>query len=231
MASDCSLASATAKLDFPRDGALCTTFWPGVPASTGAQRWAHLLDDDDDPRRAHIRRAALGFLRSYYYIIQYESDLRIAQDPSLCLVPAAFNWEQFCAFTSNLANIPDDQVSPSADLNSSIKSSISSKSSKLTAQYISSKLRPGGHNRQNHDVPTFSPDTDPELTPYKWIASPAINTLGYIESTILPLPDRDLHCSLRRPDPLDHTPHASDLPYTPRLDPTVTRCIAPNFRT
>ncbi|KAH8659680.1 hypothetical protein BGZ61DRAFT_403488, partial [Ilyonectria robusta] len=50
----------------------------------------------------------------------------------------------------------------------------------------------------------------------------AINTLGYIESTILPLPDRDLHCSLRRPDPLDHTPHASDLPYTLRLDPTVT---------
>ncbi|KAH6988074.1 hypothetical protein BKA56DRAFT_612797 [Ilyonectria sp. MPI-CAGE-AT-0026] len=72
----------------------------------------HLLDDDDDPRRAHIRRAALGFLRSYYYLIQYESDLRIAQEPSLCLVPAAFNWEQFCAFTSNLANIPDDQVSP-----------------------------------------------------------------------------------------------------------------------
>ncbi|KAL8294758.1 hypothetical protein RB594_007882 [Gaeumannomyces avenae] len=58
-----------------------------------------------------IRRAALGYLRTYYHLVKYESDLRIAQDPSLSLVPPGITWEQFCDFTSSLADITDRDVS------------------------------------------------------------------------------------------------------------------------
>lgn len=63
-------------------------------------------------REAHTRRAALGFLRTYYHLIKHESDFRIAQDPSLCLIPKTVTWEQFCDFTSSLADIADEDVSP-----------------------------------------------------------------------------------------------------------------------
>ncbi|KAH7016247.1 uncharacterized protein B0I36DRAFT_377841 [Microdochium trichocladiopsis] len=58
-----------------------------------------------------IRRAALGYLRTYYHLVKYESDLRIAQDPSLCLVPPDITWEQFCDFTSSLGDVADRDVS------------------------------------------------------------------------------------------------------------------------
>ncbi|WJG35879.1 uncharacterized protein FOBCDRAFT_98824, partial [Fusarium oxysporum Fo47] len=54
-----------------------------------------------------IRRAALGYLRTYYHLIQHESDFRIVKDPNLCLVPENIIWEQFCNFASSLTNIPD----------------------------------------------------------------------------------------------------------------------------
>jgi hypothetical protein len=66
----------------------------------------------DESREAYTRRAALGFLRTYYHLIKHESDFRIAQDPSLCLVPTTVTWEQFCDFTSSLADIADKDVSP-----------------------------------------------------------------------------------------------------------------------
>lgn len=34
-----------------------------------------------------LRKAALGYLPTHFYLIKYESDLRIAQDPALYLVP------------------------------------------------------------------------------------------------------------------------------------------------
>jgi hypothetical protein len=58
-----------------------------------------------------FRKAALGYLRTYFYLIQYESDLRIAQDPALCLVPKGVTWPQFCHFSANLNDITDDKVS------------------------------------------------------------------------------------------------------------------------
>ncbi|KAI1839801.1 hypothetical protein JX266_013988 [Neoarthrinium moseri] len=60
----------------------------------------------------HIYRTALGFLRSYGYLIQYESDFRIARDASLCLIPQNITWEQFCNFISALADVKDRDVSP-----------------------------------------------------------------------------------------------------------------------
>ncbi|KAL3470236.1 hypothetical protein BJX99DRAFT_239844 [Aspergillus californicus] len=58
-----------------------------------------------------LRKAALGYLRTYSYLIQYESDLRIAQDPALGLVPKELTWAQFCHFSANLKDIPDNDVS------------------------------------------------------------------------------------------------------------------------
>lgn len=59
----------------------------------------------------NLRKAALGYLRTYLYLIQHESDLRIAQDPALCLVPKEVTWYQFCHFTANLNDVTDDEVS------------------------------------------------------------------------------------------------------------------------
>jgi hypothetical protein len=59
----------------------------------------------------NLRKAALGYLRTYLYLIQHESDLRIAQDPALGLVSKEVTWSQFCNFTANLNDITDDEVS------------------------------------------------------------------------------------------------------------------------
>jgi hypothetical protein len=58
-----------------------------------------------------IRKAALGYLRTYFYLIQSESDLRIAQDTSLQLVPPGMTWEQFCDLTTELDKIDNAHIS------------------------------------------------------------------------------------------------------------------------
>ncbi|KAF3028324.1 hypothetical protein E8E12_000469 [Didymella heteroderae] len=62
-------------------------------------------------RLVPIRKAALGYFRTYFNLIQSESDFRIAQEASLQLVPADMTWEQFCNLTARLVTIADDQVS------------------------------------------------------------------------------------------------------------------------
>lgn len=64
-----------------------------------------------DGAAVKLRKAALGYLRTYFYLIQYESDLRIAQDPALCLIPKEVTWAQFCQFTAHLNDITDNEVS------------------------------------------------------------------------------------------------------------------------
>jgi hypothetical protein len=59
-----------------------------------------------------VRKAALGYLRTYSYLIRSESDFRIATDPSLHLIPSPTTWPQFCRFTSTLLTIPNAAVSP-----------------------------------------------------------------------------------------------------------------------
>ncbi|THX88878.1 hypothetical protein D6D08_03931 [Aureobasidium pullulans] len=61
--------------------------------------------------RCKIVAAALGFLRSYFYLIQHESDLRIAQREQLQLVPKTVTWEKFCSFSDSFGAISDDEVS------------------------------------------------------------------------------------------------------------------------
>lgn len=60
--------------------------------------------------RRKIVAAALGFLRSYCYLIQHESDLRIAQQHGLGLVPEYVSWPQFCSFSDSFEAISDDEV-------------------------------------------------------------------------------------------------------------------------
>ncbi|KAI0455692.1 hypothetical protein F5B21DRAFT_178653 [Xylaria acuta] len=70
----------------------------------------HLGDKTDSTHR--VRRAALGFLRTYLYLVRHESDFRIAQDPSLLLIPCDITWEQFNQFAADLVSIADLNVSP-----------------------------------------------------------------------------------------------------------------------
>lgn len=70
--------------------------------------WQDYLRNDAN---LHIRKAALGYLRTYFYLVKSESDFRIAQNPSLHLIPAGITWEQFCDFSANLDSISDRDVS------------------------------------------------------------------------------------------------------------------------
>ncbi|KAI8213554.1 hypothetical protein K4K52_004603 [Colletotrichum sp. SAR 10_76] len=98
-------------------------FWvtylvPGVDtADSGSNHSGSLLPSSSDillggvPGRAEeIRRAALGFVRTYRYLIRHESDLEIARD--LGLLPTNTTWPRFCAFVSRFEDfISDEDVS------------------------------------------------------------------------------------------------------------------------
>ncbi|VZH89223.1 unnamed protein product [Fusarium fujikuroi] len=74
--------------------------------------WREHLCSNNTSDDVRIRRATLGYLRTYFFLIQHESDFRIAKDPTLCLIPEGISWEQFCDFTSDFHNILDKDVSP-----------------------------------------------------------------------------------------------------------------------
>ena len=57
-----------------------------------------------------IRMSALGFLRTYYYLIQHESDFEIARNETR-LLPPDITWTDFCAFSKDFVDISDDTVS------------------------------------------------------------------------------------------------------------------------
>lgn len=59
---------------------------------------------------ARIQMSALGLLRSYYYLIQYESDLQIACENGR-LLSSDTSWSDFCAFSKTFPAIHDDAVS------------------------------------------------------------------------------------------------------------------------
>ena len=61
-------------------------------------------------RRTRIRQHALGYLRTYFYLIKHESDFRVAQRPYLCLVPQRVSWKQFCDFSERFDEIRDADV-------------------------------------------------------------------------------------------------------------------------
>ncbi|KAL4755716.1 uncharacterized protein BDW70DRAFT_146029 [Aspergillus foveolatus] len=74
----------------------------------------YLQGDVKSPARDHYRRvrqAALGFLRTYLYLVRSESDFYIAQEPSLHLIAKDITWEQFCNFATHLTKISNKDVS------------------------------------------------------------------------------------------------------------------------
>ncbi|KAK8104695.1 uncharacterized protein PG998_011728 [Apiospora kogelbergensis] len=76
--------------------------------------WQRFLSCDstgDTHHHRRVRQAALGYLRTYCYLIRYESDFRIAQESNLQLIPSDATWEQFCRFRADLASISDGDVS------------------------------------------------------------------------------------------------------------------------
>ncbi|KAJ6258602.1 hypothetical protein Dda_6649 [Drechslerella dactyloides] len=76
--------------------------------------WFGYLISEESPlgsRRHDIRRAALGYIRTYRHLIKYESDFEIAQESAARLIPAEISWPQFCAFVSKFDEISDTEVS------------------------------------------------------------------------------------------------------------------------
>lgn len=61
-------------------------------------------------RRDSIRRAATGYLRTYRFLVQHESDFVIAQQDHLRLIPQDVQWTDFCWFMSEFDNIADLDV-------------------------------------------------------------------------------------------------------------------------
>lgn len=76
--------------------------------------WTDLLSSSEDgkaQRSPELVQAALGYLRTYRYLIRHESDLHIAQRDDLRLVPQDVTWEQISQFLGDLESIRDEAVS------------------------------------------------------------------------------------------------------------------------
>ncbi len=76
--------------------------------------WEKYLVSDASPlgnKKKQIQAAALGYLRTYFYLIKYESDFTIAQDDKARLIPEGIDWQQFCHFSAGFENINDQDVS------------------------------------------------------------------------------------------------------------------------
>lgn len=76
--------------------------------------WEMFLVDSSVSLGEHrntIRSAALGYLRSYRYLIKHESDFIIAKQDHLRLIPQDVQWADFCHFVSALDGIKDVDVS------------------------------------------------------------------------------------------------------------------------
>jgi hypothetical protein len=62
--------------------------------------------------RQEIRRAALGFLRSYFYLVQHKSDFILATDDKHRLLPKNTSYSKFIRFIAAFEHITDHDVSP-----------------------------------------------------------------------------------------------------------------------
>ena len=68
-------------------------------------------DKEEQRNFSEIRRSALGFIRTYYYLIQHESDFDIACHGDSRLSPFGISWIDFCNFSKDFRNIGDNLVS------------------------------------------------------------------------------------------------------------------------
>jgi hypothetical protein len=65
----------------------------------------------DVESRDRIRKAAVGFLRSYRYLVRHETDFNIAQQAGLGLIPRDVDWASWCRFMAGVEGIGDAEVS------------------------------------------------------------------------------------------------------------------------
>ena len=75
--------------------------------------WENFLVSGASPltrNREKLVEASKGLLRTYYYLIRYESDFNLAQ--SVGLLPRNTNWDDFSKFISGAQFISDQEVSP-----------------------------------------------------------------------------------------------------------------------
>jgi hypothetical protein len=75
-------------------------FWDGFLGGSSAQI---------DPCRERIYQAARGFLRTYSYLIEHESDFVIAKQDHLRLVPLDMEWPRFYILMSEIKDIIHDE--------------------------------------------------------------------------------------------------------------------------
>ncbi|KAJ9634585.1 hypothetical protein H2201_007059 [Coniosporium apollinis] len=64
------------------------------------------------PLKEDVRRAALGFLRSYLYLIQHKSDFILATDEKLRLIPKKISYSDFVNFIIAFDKLEDTDVAP-----------------------------------------------------------------------------------------------------------------------
>ena len=73
--------------------------------------WKTILEAGSGYSQSDLCKAATGFLRTYRYLIQHESDFHIAQQDDLRLIPKDIDWPSFCRFVLELRHIDDTVVS------------------------------------------------------------------------------------------------------------------------
>jgi hypothetical protein len=76
--------------------------------------WQEFLLNDQQllgARHKAILASALGFLRSYAHLIEYESDFRIAKEVTLQLIPKFVSWNEWRLLRARLLEIGDHDVS------------------------------------------------------------------------------------------------------------------------
>ncbi|MCJ1240278.1 hypothetical protein MMC14_008278, partial [Varicellaria rhodocarpa] len=77
--------------------------------------WRVYLLDENSPLqgdRGIVMRSALGYLRTYYYLVQHESDFVLAQGAPLRLIAPDITWTQFSHFINQLGAVNNFAVLP-----------------------------------------------------------------------------------------------------------------------
>ena len=87
---------------------LSYTFWSQHISNDKSPFWGS--NEEERKTCTMIRMSALGFLRTYYHLIQHESDFEIARNEAR-LLPSDITWTEFCAFSKAFLDIGDHDVS------------------------------------------------------------------------------------------------------------------------
>lgn len=77
---------------------------PGNSSLVGASQ-------EEQQKMLQVQQSILGFLRTYFYLIQHESDFQIACNKDVRLLPPDISWLEFCNVSQQFDRIEDDQVS------------------------------------------------------------------------------------------------------------------------